>query len=317
MFTLAHLSDSHATSVRIPNFRDLFSKRLLGWLKWVLERRRIHRPEVLDALTADLHIMRPDHIAITGDLTNLGLMEEFAAAGVWLRQLGDTRSVSLVPGNHDAYVPEPWEVAWRHWQEYLESDASHAALLRPQASFRELAETYFPSVRIRGAVALVGVCTARPVGLFRAGGAVGEQQLWRLKKILRDLAATDLCRVVLIHHPPTHDDWTLRRGLSDGRALCEVFRKAGADLILHGHWHETNLETTPGPNGPIPIVGVRSASDRTRRPQRSAQYHLYRIEREPLVSGRPQFRIMWVVRQYDRARHRFLDGEERVLGEEA
>ncbi len=302
--------------MRIPNFRALLSKRLLGWLKWVLERRHIHRPEVLAALTADLKLTRPDHIAITGDLTNLGLTEEFAAAGAWLRQLGDSRLISLVPGNHDAYVPEPWEAAWQHWQEYLESDAAHGALVPPQASFRELARTYFPSLRIRGGVALVGISTARPVGLFRAGGAVGGTQLRRLKKILHALAETDLCRVVLIHHPPNHDDWTLRRGLGDGHALCEVLQKTGAELILHGHWHTTNRETLHGLHGPIPIVGVRSASDCTGRPQRSAQYHLYRIEQQPSASGRPQFRITWVVRQYDRARHQFVEGEERVLGEE-
>ena len=75
-----------------------------------------------------------------------------------------------------------------------------------------------PTLRVRGALALVGVCTARPVGLFRAGGAVGDAQLRRLRKILRDLAETSLCRVVLIHHPPLTTEKHLKR-LTDAAAF--------------------------------------------------------------------------------------------------
>src|SRR5262249_8781397 len=175
------------TSVRIPGLRAMLNKRLLGWWKWSFERRKIHRPEVLDVLVADLRAIQPDHVVITGDLTNLGFEDEFVAAGAWLRQLGDRRYVSLVPGNHDAYVPTPWQAAWAHWWDYPASDASHAAeaaLFHPVASFQELADSYFPSVRIRGPLALLGVCTAQPVGMFRAGGVVGKRQLARLQRSL-------------------------------------------------------------------------------------------------------------------------------------
>jgi len=41
---------------------------------------------------------------VTGDLTNLALVSEFGAARERLKRLGDARDVSIVPGNHDAYV---------------------------------------------------------------------------------------------------------------------------------------------------------------------------------------------------------------------
>jgi 3',5'-cyclic AMP phosphodiesterase CpdA len=284
----------------------LLNKRIFGWMKWRFERRRIHRPEVLAALLADLQRLRPDHVVITGDLTNIGLEAVFAEAGVWLRRLGDRQFVSLVPGNHDAYVPEPWRAAWRHWKEYLESDGSKEALLPPAASFWELTDEYFPSVRIRGPIALVGVCTAQPVGVTRASGAVGARQLARLERILRELAATDLCRVVLLHHPPLPDDvaW---RALTDSAAVREVLRRAGADLVLHGHAHLTMRAHLPGPDTPIPVVGVRSASDIGSAPDRVAQYHVYRIERAPggpSLSASP-FRMTMEIREYEAASGRF------------
>ena len=312
MFTLAHLSDSHATPVRAPGLRPLLNKRVTGWLKWILERRKIHRPEVLAALVADLQARRPDHVAITGDLTNVGLEEEFIAAGAWLRRLGDRQYVSLVPGNHDAYIPMPWSAAWSHWQEYLDSDVSNDALLHPHASFQELTDTYFPSVRLRGPLALLGVCTAQPVGVFRASGMVGAPQLERLEHYLRELAATDFCRIVLIHHPPLVDSSSWR-ALSDNAAVRDVVRRCGADLILHGHAHLTIHEHVSGPQAPIPVIGVRSASDIGHRPDRGAQYHLYRIEREHTARDAHCFRITMEVRGYDPQREEFQFVHQQLL----
>lgn len=311
VFTLAHLSDSHTTPVQAPGIRPMLNKRILGWCKWTFERSKIHRPEVLDALVADLRGMQPDHVAITGDLTNLGFESEFRAAGAWLRQLGDRHFVSLVPGNHDAYVPTPWNTAWGHWQEYLDSDAGPKSPCSPTASFQELTDTYFPTLRIRGPVVLVGVCTAQPVGVFRAGGSVGTQQLARLEQILRELAGSDYCRVVLIHHPPQYSDWTLRRGLGDSAELCRMLRQVGADLVLHGHAHKTMIESVEGPHGSIPVIGVRSASDIGHRLDHVAQYHLYRIERVNLGQVARRCRIVMTTREYDPGRRAF-----RYVGEQ-
>jgi 3',5'-cyclic AMP phosphodiesterase CpdA len=290
----------------------MFNKRVTGWLKWIFERRQIHRPEVLAALVADLQITRPDHVAITGDLTNLGLEEEFIAAGAWLRRLGDRQYVSLVPGNHDAYIPTPWSAAWSHWKDYLDSDVSNDALLHPDASFQELTDTYFPSVRFRGPLALIGVCTAQPVGVFRASGKVGAPQLERLERCLRELAATDFCRIVLIHHPPLVDpsSW---RALHDNAAVRDVVRRCGADLILHGHAHMTIHEHVPGAQELVPVIGVRSASDIGSRPDRGAQYHLYRIERQHQARDSRRFRITMEVRGYDPKRREVQFVKQQLL----
>src|SRR5882757_9701820 len=103
-FTLAHLSDPHLPPLPAPTFRELAGKRALGYLNWTRNRHKVHRREVLDTLVADLQAQRPDHIAITGDLVNISLAAEFGPARAWLQGVGPPDRVTVVPGNHDAYM---------------------------------------------------------------------------------------------------------------------------------------------------------------------------------------------------------------------
>lgn len=299
MFTLAHLSDLHAGPISAPHLASLSFKQAIGWLKWSWQRSRQHRSEVLEALVTDLRMERPDHVAVTGDLTNISLAEEFHAASRWLHHLGGPRQVSLVPGNHDAYIRARRTAAWEYWAEYMESDPKDSTIVEESHLERNDLAVRFPSVRIRGPLALVGVSSALPVGLFRANGEVGAPQRGKLEHVLRDLAKARLCRVVLIHHPPTDIGLSARRRLGDAGALRTVLERAGAELVLHGHTHKTVFSNIASSTGPIPVVGVRSASDIGHRPGRGAQYHLYRIERRNAEPSSLGFRITMSTRSYD------------------
>ena len=63
-FTLAHLSDPHLPPMPAARFRDLASKRALGYLNWTRNRHKYHRREVLDALVADIRAQHPDHMTL-------------------------------------------------------------------------------------------------------------------------------------------------------------------------------------------------------------------------------------------------------------
>ena len=145
-----------------------------------------------------------------------------------------------------------------------------------------------------------------------ASGAVGPAQLERLERVLLELAASDHLRVVLIHHPPVPGITTSRRALHDADALCSVLRRTGADLVLHGHMHRTELHSVPGRDGPIPVVGVRSSSDVGSKPHKRAQYHLYDVESDGRSGGRPRFRIAMRTRGFDVATRRFAAEGEAV-----
>ena len=264
MFRLAHISDIHLAPLPTPRFAELISKRGLGYLNWLRKRRAIHRPEVLAALIGDLKAQAPDHVAVTGDLINLSLSNEFAPARAWLEQLAAPNRATFVPGNHDAYVAATVGHAARDWGDYMRGDKNDT----------------FPFVRRRGPVALIGLSSALPTLPLAATGRIGKQQLIRLGDVLAALKDEHLFRIVLLHHPPLSSVNRFRR-LTDASELREVLRKHGAELVLHGHLHESSLTWLSGPWASIPCVGTPSASAAPEGHDEPAGYNLFEIDGEP------------------------------------
>ena len=103
-FLLAHLSDPHVGPLPRPRRRELIGKQVTGYLNWTRSRSRIHDMAVLEQIVTDMRAHHPSHVAMTGDIANIGLPAEFQLARNWLETLGAPEDVSFVPGNHDAYV---------------------------------------------------------------------------------------------------------------------------------------------------------------------------------------------------------------------
>jgi 3',5'-cyclic AMP phosphodiesterase CpdA len=265
MFLLAHISDIHLAPLPSPRPAELISKRGLGYLNWLRKRRAIHRRDVLDVLTRDLAAQRPDHVAVTGDLVNLSLGNEFEAARSWLAALAGPRDASFVPGNHDAYVRPVSEQATREWGDYMRGDEAEP----------------FPYVRRRGdGVAIVGVSSAVPTPPLAATGEIGAAQLAELGGRLAALGREGAFRVVLVHHAPIGGVNRFRR-LRDAPALRDVLRKHGAELVLHGHLHRSSLIWLAGPYDNIPCAGAPSASSAPGGHEEPAGYHLFEIAGSP------------------------------------
>jgi 3',5'-cyclic AMP phosphodiesterase CpdA len=299
-FSLAHLSDLHLTTLANVPISQLLNKRILGYFSWRHKRRIVHRADVIEALLRDLSLNQPDHIAVTGDLTHLGLPMEYAEVSRWLPLLGDPRQATVIPGNHEAYVGNSWLKSCALWSPYLESDRD-----RP-SSGREMS---FPSLRSRGQIALIGLCSARPSLPFLAIGSLGKEQLVKFESLLQQAAAEGLFRVVLIHHPPVSGVVNWRKRLTDSRQFSAILKQHGADLVLHGHAHAPVLSELPIPGGrQIPVVGAASASEVNPWTRSVASYNIYRIARTN--SG---WRLTMTVRGYSLDQRRFVFEEERVL----
>jgi 3',5'-cyclic AMP phosphodiesterase CpdA len=273
MFVLAHLSDPHLAPIPTPRVRELASKRGLGFINWYRGRHAIHRPEVLALVERDLAARTVDHIAVTGDLVNLALAAEFAAAHQWLARLGPPERVTVVPGNHDAYVRAAAAHPLRYWGDYMRGDAA-GPITAPGAP------AHFPFVRRRGPAALVGLSTAVPTGPLMATGRLGADQLMRLDDALDALGREGLFRIVLIHHPPVSRLAQHFKRLVDAAPLRRVIARHGAELVLHGHAHVHLLTWLDGPHGRVPAVGVPSASAAADPHGDAAAYNLYAIERD-------------------------------------
>jgi 3',5'-cyclic AMP phosphodiesterase CpdA len=261
MFVLAQLTDLHMAAK--PQLSELASKRVLGFINWQRKRKFVHRPEVLDAITRDAKQQAADHIAVTGDLTNLSLPAEYKRARAWLDALGTARDVTVIPGNHDVYVPAAVQSPAAFWGVYTRGDDGRSG---------------FPFVRNRGNVALIALSTGVPTGPFMATGRLGKQQLSGLAQALAQ--TRDLFRTVLIHHPPLSPPQRHMRRLVDAADLRQVLAQHGAELLIHGHDHERAVVWLDGPSGAkIPAVGAPSASASAPHGHENAGgYNIYRID---------------------------------------
>ncbi|PWT90181.1 MAG: metallophosphatase [Proteobacteria bacterium] len=293
MFVLAHVSDLHLAAP--PRLAQLAGKRGLGFVNWHRGRKNIHKVEALDALTSDLKSFAVDHIAVTGDLVNLSLPGEYARARAWLEALGPPSHVTVIPGNHDIYVPGAVDGPSSFWGDYMRGDDGADA-------------GAFPFVRRRGDVALIALSSALPTGPFMATGRLGTSQLARFATALD--STRGFFRIVLIHHPPVSPASRYLRRLTDADEFRRVLAQKGAELVLHGHDHRRTLVWLDGPEHPIPALGAPSASARVpHHGENAAGYNLLHLDGE---AGRWRCELI--------ARERDTDGvvretERQMLGQ--
>ncbi|HKS85325.1 MAG TPA: metallophosphoesterase [Pseudolabrys sp.] len=265
MFALAHLSDPHLAPLPQPGWRELIGKRITGYINWRRRRCFIHSPQALAALVADLKTQTTDHIAVTGDIANIAMADEFLRGRGWLDSLGPPHDVTFVPGNHDIYVKGAAELAGRQWGAFMSGD---------DGSVR------FPFARRRGNIALIGLSSGVPTAPLLATGWLGSKQLAELAGALDALGHEKRFRVLLIHHPPVTSARRHKR-LLDAAILLRVIASHGVELLLHGHDHRHMVNWLDGPGGSrIPAVGVPSASNVPGQAGDAAGYNIYRIEGE-------------------------------------
>jgi 3',5'-cyclic AMP phosphodiesterase CpdA len=268
MFTLAHLSDPH---LPMPHARpvQLLNKRATGYYNWWRHRVHLHVPEALAGVVADIKAQKPDHIALTGDLVNVALPQEFRRAAEWLAAFDTPDRITVVPGNHDAYVHIPWADGMGLWGAYIASDGES-----PASSVE-----VFPTLRRRDGIALIGLSTGVPRPPFLATGDLGDTQIARAERMLGETGGEGLYRIVLIHHPPLTDQSRWKH-LADAGAFQAMIRRVGCEAILHGHNHRSEIARIAGPKGAVPVIGVTSASAARGSRYGRARYHLLHIERD-------------------------------------
>lgn len=271
MFRLAHLSDIHLGPLPDIEYRQLVSKRVLGYVNWQRNRSRFLHDSVIEAVVADMKASAPAHIAVTGDLVNLALDREIELARLWLETLGDPNDVSVVPGNHDAYVPGALDRVCRAWSPWMIGDSATGLVDRYS----------FPYLRVRGNVALIGATSARATAPFMANGFFRSGQAHRLAAILDDTGRQGLFRIVMIHHPPVRDAVSQAKRLFGIDNFQHTVRRHGAELILHGHSHLPSLHWIDGGKGKVPVVGVAAAGQAPGGRKPAAQFNLIEIDGEP------------------------------------
>ena len=252
-FQLAHISDIHLSPIPEIKWSEMINKRITGYANWRKSRKNTYNIDNLNEIIKHIKKHEIDHLAITGDLVNLGHEKEIKNAWKWLKKIGNGKQVSVVCGNHDAYVKGALELSCHKWKEYMKSDDNKSVS--------------FPYLKKRGEVAIIGVNSGRATAPLMATGFFRQQQADDLANILQQ--TKDMFRVIMIHHPPLMKAHLIHKKLVGASLFIDVIKEHGAELVIHGHTHKPDF----GYIDKTPVVGTTAAS------ARDARYNLFDIQR--------------------------------------
>jgi 3',5'-cyclic AMP phosphodiesterase CpdA len=274
---IGHISDLHIFKLGSPRVSEFFNKRLLGGVNLLMNRTEEHSVGVVREALKHLEQQDVDHIAITGDVTNLALDAEFAAvADVIDEDIPDaSERVSVVPGNHDYYTKDAVRARRfeGHFAPYMNSDLPSYQL-----------ETGYPFCKFRDGVAIVGLNSGIPTPWFFATGEVSDRELKAAEALLDDPRLEDRFVVVMIHHhlvPFEHSRVEYTRRLVNAEPVLHTLREKCVDLVIHGHNHHFATIEIPhlAGNGIMRICEAGSTSMSTYSdPKFGGKYNIYHIE---------------------------------------
>jgi 3',5'-cyclic AMP phosphodiesterase CpdA len=267
MFRLAHISDLHLSPIPKVRLKELFSKRITGYVNWNRHRKAFHQIGVLDTLMSEISSKDINHLAITGDMVNLATNPEIIAARKWLEQCCPIETTSLVPGNHDAYVPGAFKQAMQAWKPWVTGDMGEKA-------------DVFPYMQRRGPVAIIGLSTSNASMPFRATGNFSTKQADAATKLLIKAKEQNLFRIILIHHPPYEGATHRMKRMYGTKNFRHMLDRASAELILHGHTHLNTRFDINSDQGKVPSIGISSATQIHGDKKPVAGFNLFDISKQ-------------------------------------
>ena len=281
----------------------------------------------LDLLAAQ-HGLKPDLVAMTGDLAERGTRKEFERVAVFCEELLahlqlEAERLLVIPGNHDinrklceAYFlrcageddgEEPRVPFWPKWEPYVgllsrlyrEVDRYRFTQPEPWTLFE------IPSLRV--VVAGLNSTIHESHRDEDHHGFVGERQLRWFERKLGEYQRRGWLRIGMVHHNAVRRAGADDENLKDADDLREVLGER-LHVLLHGHTHQGRVEML---GTSLPVISTGSAAvKRDQRPGPSPdqpgetpnQYQIVRLTRGGLWCA---------AREYTYERKRWI-GDNRV-----
>jgi len=223
MATIAQLTDLHL-------LEDDFQQRPIGpraRLSFLSFGRPLdaqeRRARVATAL-AEAREANPDHLLITGDLTEDGHLAQFEVLAELLSESRIAPSrITLVPGNHDAYC---------------EGGTYAEAMAGPLKAYAATSQCGIP-IALRDAT-IVPVSTAFHQSVLRSAGAIAKDELDALSRSACDKTLAGRPLIFAQHHPPGRHGLPFLQwvdGLLEHATLSEMFDRCPHLYVVHGHTH--------------------------------------------------------------------------------
>lgn len=177
---------------------------------------------LIEPLLETVHSLRPDVMAVSGDLTQHGTEGEFREAAEFLKRLPGV--LIVVPGNHDMAFLNPWKRATQRLKLFRE------IITNDPEPFYEDEE-----------LAVLGLNTARVTHLRH--GRIREWQIAKLEEKMRHVRPGTI-RVLVTHHPFDLPEIFAARDIVGHGAAYMKRVVHSIDLMLAGHMHISHAGPT-------------------------------------------------------------------------
>jgi len=217
--------------------------------------------QLISPLISAVTAIKPDLVAVSGDLTQRARSQQFREARAFLDALPQPQIV--VPGNHDVPMHNVF-----------------SRFVRPLDKYKRHITDDLQPVYQDNEIVVVGVNTARSLTI--KGGRINEDQVANVREQLCD-AGDKLVKTVVTHHP-----FDLPEGYNDrdlvGRSKMAMTGLAdcGADLFLAGHLHVSHTGHTAkryNIRGHSALVVQAGTASSTRGRGEANSFNVIRIQR--------------------------------------
>ena len=240
---IAQISDFHYTQLTWNPFR-LFSKRILGNLNWLLNRKNVFSPQLLEPIPGMLRSLGVDLVLLGGDFTTTALREEYEKASRFVQKL--SQPWIAVPGNHDHYTYSSFRN--KHFYQYF---SNRREPISHTTDFFHLKEHGVEAHRIAPHWWLIALDTAQATSFTSSRGLFNERQEAYLREVLSLIPPDD--RIICFNHYPFFQQDEPQRNLMRGEHLQKILQEhPQIRLYLHGHTHRHSIADLQ-PNG-LPIL---------------------------------------------------------------
>ena len=222
-------------------------------------------PAIIDPIVGIIRDIKPDLVAVSGDLTQRARSLQFKEARAFLERLPTPQII--VPGNHDIPLHNVF-----------------SRFFRPLRKYREYITTDMQPFYFDEEIAVLGVTTARSLTI--KGGRINEEQVAVMREKLCALSG-DITKVIVSHHPfdlPESQDEGDIAGRS-GMAM-QAFAECGADVFLAGHLHVSHTGQTARNyqiSGYSALVVQAGTATSTRSRGEANSFNVIRIEPAKIV----------------------------------